>query len=157
MWGVRKERGELHQRLISLLNEQIDVGACTQESIGSATGKKQATVSGILKRNKGTFDLDEAAAALEHVGSSLRDFVAGVPPRVLTHGERMGRALATRSDLYELVEDLLSVPKPKLDSTIELVRQVARLASARRPTPSGEPPTADRRATRTRRGRARHR
>lgn len=80
-------RGAYHRQLVALLLEKIAEGAATQESLADATRMHQTTISGILKRDAGTFDLDEANAALNHVGGSLRSFVldpaqrpAGRPP-----------------------------------------------------------------------------
>lgn len=80
-------RGEYHRRLRSVLLEALARQAITQESLGAAVQMHQTTVGGILKKDEGTFDLDEADAALRHIGSSLRDFatdpvsvVAPTPP-----------------------------------------------------------------------------
>lgn len=77
-------RGPYHRWLVSLLLEKIArKEGVTQESLGSVVEMHQTTISGILKNDAGTFDLDEAEAMLRHVGSSLRDFVSD-PERVPT-------------------------------------------------------------------------
>jgi hypothetical protein len=69
---------------------------------------------------------------LEHIGSSLSEFLAGVPPRELTATERLARALSTRTELRELVEALMPVPKPRVSEVLDAVRVIAPLAIAKR-------------------------
>lgn len=142
-------RGPLHQRLITLLNEQIVRGVCTQESLAGAVKLHQTTVSGILKRNAGTFDLDEAAAALDHVGSNLRDFLSRVPPLELSPTERLTRALAARPALEAMIAALLRVPKTRLAAVVELVRGVVPIAIGPRAAETDAPTTGSRPARRT--------
>jgi hypothetical protein len=142
-------RGELHKRLVAEILANINgEEGLTQESLSKAVQMHQTTVSGILKRNAGTFDLDEAAAALEHIGSTLPRFLAGEPPRDLTATEMLARALATRPELVDLVIDLLPVPKQKLADVIELARGFGRLSSRRR---GGRTPGSDSSPTQARR------
>ncbi len=140
-------RGDFHKRLIALLAEKVSAGVCTHTSLAAAVGKHHSTIGGILGKNEGTLDVDEADAALRHVGSNLTDFLATVPPRELTDVERLANVLLTRPALADLVEDLLPVPKPRLDELIELIRGLGRLASRRRAVDSagsGPAPTAER-------------
>src|SRR5436190_19611366 len=106
-------RGEIHRRLVSLLKKKIADGACTQESLARATGMHQTTISGILKKDKGTFDLDEAAAALAHVGIAFGDFAKQAPsPKsgALTVYDSIVTGLKKRDEVTPLVVALLGVP-----------------------------------------------
>lgn len=71
-------RGPYHTRLIALLLETLAENAgYSQESLATAIGcRDQTTVGKRLSGKGGTFDLDEADAALHHIGSSLKTFVA---------------------------------------------------------------------------------
>lgn len=142
-------RGDFHKRLVALLNARLKDGAFTQESLAKRVAMHQTTVSGILKKDKGTFDLDEAAAALDHAGAgTLAQFVANLPPPPPTTATKLAAALEARPDLTAFVEDLLPVPKPQLGDVLELTRGLARLAigtRARRTAESGRArPTAGR-------------
>lgn len=126
-------RGELHKRLVTLLDARLRDGVCTQESLATRLEMHQTTVSGIIRRNAGTFDLDEAAAALDHVGAgTLADFAAGVPATPPTDAARVAAVLTERPELLDFLADLLPVPKPRLAEVIELARGLSRLAIARR-------------------------
>lgn len=156
--AVKGRRGPLHQRLIALLNAKIDEGVgITQDSLARDVGMHQTTMGGILKFDKGTLDLDEASAALAHIGSSLDEFLRDAPPRELTTSERMARRLVERPALVELVTDLLHVPKTKLGHVIELVRGFAPLAKRTSATQTAGSARGATRARRTKSGLARHR
>lgn len=143
-------RGDFHKRLIRLLNERIAGGAFTQESLAKRVEMHQTTVSGILRRNAGTFDLDEAAAALDHAGAgTLASFAEGLPPVPATDAVRLTAELETRPELRAFVEDLLPVPKPRLDEVLELARGLARLAIVRRGGRKSGSTSAHRKARRT--------
>jgi hypothetical protein len=125
-------RGSYHRELAALLNQKVaEDGGVTQASIGSAVDMHPSTVGGILRKDEGTFDLDEADAALRHVGSTLKDFVMSRPPRPLTEAEELARALETRPALRDLVKALLPVPKTRLAAVVAFVRNVGPLASGR--------------------------
>jgi hypothetical protein len=125
-------RGEFHNRLVATIRDRIGDGI-TQESLAKHVKMHQTTVSGILKRDAGTFDLDEASAALEHVGAgSLADFVAGVPPPPVHLATRLAAALLERPKLMQLVEDLLDAPKTQHADVVELVRNLVLPAIATR-------------------------
>jgi hypothetical protein len=151
-------RGELHQRLVAALAAALRSGTVTQESLAKAVDMHQTTVSGIIKRNAGTLDLDEAAAALRHIGSSLPDFLAKAPPRELSDAERLAHALAARPEVQPWVEGLLSVPAKKLPAVLELIGVGVRAATGQViPGNSGSraAPTPARRTTRARGSRPR--
>lgn len=101
----------------------------------------------------GTLDLDEAADALEHAGSSLAAFIAGSPVRELSETDRLARALVGRPELADLVKDLLPIGQKRLGDVIELIRGLARVATTRRDTRtpgSGSAPNPARRTTKAR-------
>lgn len=148
--GCRIVRGEFHKRLVKLLADRIAAGVCTQESLAKRVGMHQTTVSGILRRDAGTFDLDEAAAALDHVGAgSLATFLAGVPPADPTPATRLAARLVERPELLQLLEDLLPVPKPRLAELIELIGGLSRVATGRRATETRAHSSGRRAAPRT--------
>lgn len=76
-------RGPYHDYLVELLRAQLaKKEGITQESLATAIrAGDQTTVGKKLSGKGGPFDLDEADAALRHVGSSLKDFVTD-PTRV---------------------------------------------------------------------------
>lgn len=101
-------RGGYHQALKRLLLTKYAEKAFTQESLALVTGLDQTTVGQYLKPNggkAGTFDLDEAQAALDHIGSSLRDFLAdpeSIPaPRAPVMSRQMTRLWKAVSGLEE--------------------------------------------------------
>lgn len=118
--GLRPVRGAYHQALKRLLLTKYAEKAFTQESLALVTELDQTTVGQYLKPDgkAGTFDLDEAHAALDHIGSSLRDFIVNpalmparrVPPmsRQLT---KLLKAVAglTESDVAIVVATAQSV------------------------------------------------
>lgn len=116
-------KGDLHQRLQALLHHEWKQGAVKQESLSLQLAKSQNSVSAYLRgtSDAGALDLDEAAAALHHVGSSLEAFLARTPPRTLTDSERLVRALDSRPEVKALLEDLLRVPRPQLAAVLELI------------------------------------
>jgi predicted transcriptional regulator len=122
-------RGELHQRLVAAVAAALRSGTVTQESLAKAVGMHQTTVSGIIRRNAGTLDLDEADAALRHIGSSMADFLANLPPRGLSDAERLAHALSVRMELRPWIEGLLRVPVKKLPAVLELITVGVRAAT----------------------------
>lgn len=123
-------KGPLHERLRALLADATARGLCTQESLGRAMGKTQTSVGAYLRSVKGgAIDLDEADAALRHIGSSLAAFIAGQTPRELSPTERMARELESRPALQGLVAGLIRVPKPRLSELIAFVSGLARIAT----------------------------
>jgi predicted XRE-type DNA-binding protein len=151
---VQKQmRGPLHERLIALLKQCITRGDCTQESVARAAGVHQTTVSGVLQRNAGTFDLDAADAVLRHVGSSLAEFAANIPPRDVTADDQMIQRLNDRPPLKELVAELLDVvPKTKAADVVRLARAVLLPAIAKRSPRTGGSRTGLAQVARTRLG-----
>lgn len=125
-------KGALHQQLRRALDDACQRKACTQESLGAAMGKSQRSVGQYLSDEAGALDLDEADAALHHVGSTLQGFLSGAPLRALTESERLACALVERPALLEFVADLLLVPKTQLPAILELIRGLGRFASGRR-------------------------
>ena len=146
-------RGELHQRLITLLRDQKASGAFTQESLAKAVHMHQTTVSGILHKNAGTFDLDEAAAALQHIGSSLDAFIAGIPPQSLTAAERLARLLLT-SDRLPLLAALLDVPESRWPDVVLLINAFGLKGRTTASGAAPESPSAPTRPPRKKRARA---
>lgn len=114
-------RGPFHHKLIAFLLERMAADrGITQESLADAVDMHQTTVSGILKKGKGTFDMDEADAVLRHVGSSLKTFLtdaAHVPAP-----KRIERPL-----LAQLHRVLIRVP----DDGLAVVLATARSVKAR--------------------------
>jgi hypothetical protein len=153
--GLIRVRGDYHERLRTLLKNATQQGVCTQDSLSRAIGKTQTGVGKYLLGKGGALDLDEAAAALHHVGSSLPDFLGAMPPRTLTSTEQLVRALESRPELRQLVEALLPVPKSRLGAVLALVRGVVPIAIG---PPGGRTPgsrSASTAATHTKSGRAR--
>jgi transcriptional regulator with XRE-family HTH domain len=147
------EKGPLHARLHRLLHEAWQRKDITQESLGQAIGKSQENAGQYLRgTNAGALDLDQAAAALHHIGSSMEAFLANTPPRSLTETELLVRALDTRPELKALLEDLLRVPRPRLGAILELVRGLVPIAIGPRAGPTGGSPTGTPRASRTKSG-----
>ena len=118
-------KGELHQQLRALLKAATDTGAVTQESLGRAMGEKSQTSVGQYLRDErraGALDLDEAAAALHHIGSSLEDFIRGIPPRQMTPTERTAQRLELDPELEKHVRALLRVKRARLPGVLSLIR-----------------------------------
>lgn len=112
-------------RLQAQLRDAWKRGVFTQESLAGAVGKKQTTIGQyLLGKRAGSLDLDEADAALQHMGSSLSAFLAGEPPRELTDAERIGHLIIERPGLRRIVELLLSVPKTRLGAVADLIQTV---------------------------------
>ncbi len=143
-------RGDLHQRLVVTLSAALRSGAVTQESLAKAVRLHQTTVSGIIKRNAGTLDLDAADAALRHIGSSLADFLANLPPRDLSDADRLAQRLSVRMELRPWIEGLLSVPVKKLPAVLELINVGVRAATGRAIQGSTESRPVPTKARRTR-------
>lgn len=146
----------LHGRLQALLQDRYKAGVFDQVSLAKAIGKDQTTVGHYLRGNDekkaGTLDLDEAASALQHVNSSLGEFMAGAPPRTLTAAERAARDLVLIPEMLALITDLLRVPQTRRDEVLELARGIARLPSVRRGGESGGSSSAGPQVRRTKSG-----
>ncbi len=71
-------KGFYHHALLRMLLTKYAEKAFTHESLARDTGQDTSTVGKYLRRDEkaGTMDLDEAAAALAHVGTTLRAFVS---------------------------------------------------------------------------------
>lgn len=123
-------KGELHRRLQERLQRAWRDGAFKQESLSAQMEKSQRSISQFLRGDDdaGALDLDEADVALRHIGSSLLEFLSGLPPRELTETERLAIDLDARPHLKAFVADLLPVPKSRLGGVLEWGRGVARLA-----------------------------
>lgn len=154
IWGTvspkRKRRRPLHERLHALLFDAYKRGEFTQESLGAAIGQSQENAGAYLKgRKAGALDVDEAEDALRHIGSSLVEFLTKAPPREMTAGEKLARALDVRPDLAPVVTALLDVSPQRLlqirDGIDALVRIARDPRKARRGgsrggnTPEGHP------------------
>lgn len=152
----RLMRGDYHQRLIAWLLAEMARQGVTQESLASGIRMHQTTVGGILKKNKGTFDLDEAHALLVLLGSSLPAFVADpAHAQTVPDLDAKVRRLMTLPSFVSLV-DALAVLSP--DQQEELLSPFAALVRGPRPKRSGGS-SNDRRqsSTRTRPGGKKHR
>jgi hypothetical protein len=101
-------RGDYHRRLRGVLLEALARQAITQESLGVAVQMHQTTIGGILKKDEGTLDLDEADAALRHIGSSLRDFISD-PMNVVAPPVPSKTVLQLASTLAGLEDDDLRI------------------------------------------------
>lgn len=106
-------RGPYHQALLKLLLVKYAERAFTQESLALATGKEQTTIGQYLKPTgkAGTLDLDEADAALAHIGSSLKAFLTdpstAVTPRRTPQISPVAKQLAVA--LQGLPDEVLRV------------------------------------------------
>ena len=141
----------LHERLQSLLQDSWRAGVFTQGSLARAIGKDQTNVGQYLRGGKaGPLNLDEADAALRHIGSSLEDFLAGIPPRPLTPTDQVLRGLAHRPVLIQLVRDMLDVPLPQLAAVIAWARTAVELAIGPPAGRTGAPRAGTTRGRRTR-------
>lgn len=148
-----KKPKPLHERLHALIQQKSRAKEVTQESLAAAIGKDQTTVGLYIRGDKaGPLDLDEAADALKHIGSSLQEFLAGVPPADLTASERLARDLEQKPEIVAFVEDLLRVPKPRLAQALPLLRETVYLAIGRRAIKTGAFPRGTSVAERTTRG-----
>lgn len=152
-----RDRGPYHHRLVELLRDATKRGVCTQESLGGAIGKTQTGVGKYLLGKGGALDVDEAANALEHIGSSLEHLMKQIPPKDLTESEKLVRALATRPELIEFVKDLLPVPRARLAGLIDPMRAIAKVTTWRRGTPGDESESGTLRASDTKSGPKRRR
>lgn len=112
-------RGDYHRWLIRVLLERMAMDqGITQESLAGAVGMHQTTIGGILNHDKGTFDLDEADAALRHVGTSLKAFVSD------PHHVPVMRTPPERRLLSKLVRMLEKIPDDGLLIILDTARSV---------------------------------
>lgn len=148
-----KLKGPLHVRLQNLLHEAWVAKTITQESLAKAIGNSQENTGQYLRRGKaGALDLDQADAALRHIGSSLTSFLQQAPARELTDAERIGQMVDQRPGLRRVVELLLSVPKTRLDAVAELIRTVVLPATVGGAIEIDALPTEPKKARRTTKG-----
>lgn len=149
----------LHDRLQLLLREAWRSKTITQEALGQAIGLSQTSIGHYLRPGgkAGPLDLDQADAALRHIGSSLGEFVEGVPPRTLTRAERLASDLQSHPDVLELVEALLTVPQPQQPDVVALIRGLVLPAIGRRAGQTAGLPNGPKRARHTIKGRGLHR
>lgn len=137
-------RGSYHQALKRFLLTKYAERAFTQESLARATGKEQTTIGQYLKPHgrAGTLDLDEADAALAHVGSSLAAFIAD-PGNVVVRRPPRSKVAA---DLAKILQALTK------DEHLAIVRDVAKgvLERVRREEKQSAPPRVAGRARATR-------
>lgn len=145
----RKEK-PLHARLQALLQERWKAGAFDQVSLAKAIGKDQTTVGQYLRNGKaGPLDLDEAAAALEHIGSSLADFIAALPPRDLSAADILCREVVGREDVIPAVKALLAVPRKRLHGVLLQIENGVFVATGRTVRLTAESETETTPASRT--------
>lgn len=148
--GAVKTKGPLHARLQKVLHDAWRANSITQESLAKAIGNSQENTGQYLRGGKaGALDIDQADAALRHIGSSLERFLSGQPPRTLTDAERLGQLIDSRPGLRRVVELLLSVPKTRLSAVADLIQKVVLPATARSVGEIVEFPDAPTRAPRT--------
>lgn len=127
-------RGAYHSALRALIVKARKDNLFVQESMGKAIGRDQKTISNYLA-GKRTLDLDEAEAALVHIGSTLREFVndpANVRP-VVDLSVRI-RRLMTLDEFASLVDALSALPP---ESQRKFAGQFAELVPRRRPVRGG--------------------
>jgi transcriptional regulator with XRE-family HTH domain len=149
-FGVVQKKGPLHERLQATLRQAWVSKAITQESLAKATGQSQENIGQYLRGGKaGALNVDQADAALRHIGSSLAEFLANVPPRDLSDVERLARDLAGRKELQPWVEGLLSVPGLKLPAVLELINVGVRAATGKAIAGSTGSPGAPKKGRRT--------
>lgn len=137
--GKSRRQKPLQEQLRLALKAARRANVFDQTSLGHAIGKDQSTVAQYFKDDggkAGTLDLDEAADALEHAGTSLVDFLANQPPRALSPAELLARRLAARADLIVVLEALLVVPKQRLPVVIGQIDAGVFAATGRRLIPS---------------------
>lgn len=129
----RRVRGPYHVQLIALLLETLAKGVgISQESLARACKLADSTAIGKRLLGKGgTFDLDEADAALLHIGSSLRAFVTS-PAAPAT------RAPALPPPIARLLPVLLALDERGLKAVVATARR-ERAASRRARTQSKRP------------------
>lgn len=137
---MRRVRGGYHQALKRLLLMKYAEKAFTQESLATVTHKDQTTAGQYLKAKgkAGTFDLDEADAALHHIGSSLREFIADPDLIPARRAPTMSRQM-TR--LWKAVAGLAESDVKIVVATAQSVRARARRDAK---TQSRPPHAADR-------------
>lgn len=73
---MARVRGPYHQALVELFLRKSAEKAITQDSLGRALGKDQTWAGKYFRGISGPLDLDDADAALAHIGSSLKAFIA---------------------------------------------------------------------------------
>jgi hypothetical protein len=154
---MQEVRGPYHERLAAWLRSCIAGGDYTQESVAHVAGMHQTTLGGIIRPEnpKGTLDLDEAAAALEHCGWSLEGFVAQTSPqaRKLTPLDAIVKGLKNRPELMPLVTALLGVPRKQHALVRDAVLMAVHAATGPRATQTSERTPAATPVRRTRSGR----
>ena len=125
--------GRYHEALKATLAEALKSGRCTQDSLALAIGKRDNSSLSKYFNDKGSgpLDLDEAAAGLDHIGSNLVDFIAGVPTPKATATDRLVRRLRSRPALFPYVLALLAVPRPRLAAVFQLVESAVISATGR--------------------------
>lgn len=146
--GSPRVKGAYHKELLEFLIVKWGEHAFTQDSLAAVTGKEQTTIGKYLNGgDSGAFDLDEADAALRHVGSSLKDFIADpehavkTPPLKVSRIEaRLSKALRGMDDsqLEIVLGTALSVRRSHRTKTPPKRQRVAGLKQAARNT--GEKP-----------------
>lgn len=134
--SVALVRGHYHQLLIRVLLDALARQGLTHDSLGAVVGMHQTTVGDILKRNAGTFDLDEADAALRHVGLSLKLFIENPANAVVVEHQAPSKVRAR----------LTETERGMTDEQLKIVLGAARAvrAGARAEKKSARPPAAGR-------------
>lgn len=116
----------LADRLAATLKAAQPTSKFTQSSLAVAMGGVDQTTAGrLLKKGKAT--LDNADAALRHIGSSLKDFVNGVPPREMTDVEKLARKVTAREDWQRLLTAVERLTPWEIDGAIEILRRFGSL------------------------------
>jgi len=114
-------RGPYHRLLVRWILEELARQDVTQDSLGAVVDMHQTTIGGILRKDKGTFDLDEADLALRHLGSSLKAFIAD-PANAVVRPPASVSAVAA-----ELKETLRGLT----DAQLQVILDVAKAVRAR--------------------------
>lgn len=151
-------KGPLHDQLHRALRDAWQAKRITQESLAQAIGNSQVNAGLYLRGGKaGALDLDQADAALRHIGSSLRDFLDGLPARPLTEAERLGQLLTEKPVLREVVQLLRDVPRKQLGAVVRLIETLVLPALGMSTPTTAAPTNAPTPARRTKGVRSAHR
>lgn len=128
-------RGPYHRALQTLLEQARKAGKLTQESLAEDVEKEQTTVGKYLRDKAGTLDLDEADAALRHVGSNLRAFIND-PARVHPSNDPpvLVQRLMRHAEFVQFCEAVAALREPQRQRALA---SYAALAQASRPRQSG--------------------
>lgn len=136
---LQRVRGRYHQLLRDVLRRGAAAKVYTQDSMAEDLDIDQTTVGKYLSEKGGTLDLDDANAALMHIGSSLQAFVAD-PEHIVPVAPTLPvvvRRLLKDDGFVELVGVLAGA---KVDRRPDVVRHLVSIARALTPKRRGGRP-----------------